>query len=98
MPTLNLELAAALSKRTRAEWLAAFKAAEVPAGPINDIPAVVEDPQVRGARHDSAGWAMAPSSGNRSTSPPIRKYPNSRRRGLANTPETVLAEYGYSQG
>ena len=33
-------------KRTRAEWLAIFDAADVPCGPINDIPTVVSDPQI----------------------------------------------------
>src|SRR5581483_11774710 len=36
----------ALAAATRAEWLAALDAAEVPAGPINDIPAAAQDPQV----------------------------------------------------
>jgi crotonobetainyl-CoA:carnitine CoA-transferase CaiB-like acyl-CoA transferase len=44
--TLEPELIAALAKRTRAEWQQAFEAADVPAGPINDISAVVNDHQV----------------------------------------------------
>ena len=43
---LEPPLISALSKCTRAEWLSIFDAVEVPAGPINDIPAMVKDAQV----------------------------------------------------
>ena len=39
-------LAARLARRKRAEWLAAFEAAKVPCGPINDLADVFKDPQV----------------------------------------------------
>jgi len=40
-------LAALLSTRDRADWLAALEAAGVPCGPINDLAQVFDDPQVR---------------------------------------------------
>ena len=46
-PALERELQAALSKRTRAEWLAAFSAGGKPAEPVNDIAAAAADPQIR---------------------------------------------------
>ena len=39
-------LATQLLKRTRADWLAAFEAAKVPCGPINNLADVFNDPQV----------------------------------------------------
>ena len=36
-----------LRTRTRDEWLAAFDAHDVPAGPINELPEVFADPQVQ---------------------------------------------------
>ncbi len=44
--TLAPRIAAVLRTRPVAEWLAAFAAAHVPAGPIQDIGAVFQDPQV----------------------------------------------------
>ncbi|MDE2147470.1 MAG: CoA transferase [Burkholderiales bacterium] len=40
-------LAERMRTRTRADWLAAFEAATVPCGPINDLAEVFADPQVR---------------------------------------------------
>ncbi|MDE2275093.1 MAG: CoA transferase [Burkholderiales bacterium] len=40
-------LAERMLTRTRAQWLAAFEAATVPCGPINDLADVFADPQVR---------------------------------------------------
>jgi crotonobetainyl-CoA:carnitine CoA-transferase CaiB-like acyl-CoA transferase len=93
---LEPQLAAALSKRTRAEWLAAFKAAEVPAGPINDIPAVVEDPQVqaRGMIGRLGDGAFVRQPVHFSTYPEIPEQPSPR---LGEHTETVLTEYGYSR-
>jgi CoA:oxalate CoA-transferase len=47
---LHDELERALASRTSAEWLAAFEAAGIPCGPLNDVAAVVHDPHVE-ARH-----------------------------------------------
>jgi crotonobetainyl-CoA:carnitine CoA-transferase CaiB-like acyl-CoA transferase len=43
---LEPELIKALVNRSRADWLSIFDAADVPCGPINDVPAVVKDPQI----------------------------------------------------
>jgi crotonobetainyl-CoA:carnitine CoA-transferase CaiB-like acyl-CoA transferase len=54
---LTAALAPALARRGRDEWLAAFAAAGVPAGPINDVADVFADPQViaRGLRIEREG-------------------------------------------
>jgi CoA:oxalate CoA-transferase len=44
---LTAELEAALSARGSQEWLALLGEAGVPSGPINDVAAVLADPQVR---------------------------------------------------
>jgi CoA:oxalate CoA-transferase len=44
---LAAELEAAFARRTSAEWLAALEAAGIPCGPLNDVAAVLADPQVR---------------------------------------------------
>jgi CoA:oxalate CoA-transferase len=44
---LEAELALAFAARGAAEWLAALEAAGVPCGPLNDVAAVLADPQVR---------------------------------------------------
>ena len=44
---LVAELEPAFARRTSAEWLAAFEAAGIPCGPLNDVAAVLADPQVR---------------------------------------------------
>ncbi|WP_374515832.1 CaiB/BaiF CoA transferase family protein [Niveibacterium sp.] len=67
--------------RTTAEWIAALEAAGVPCGPINTIPQVFEDPQVR---HRGMRMEMAhPSAGKVAlVGSPIRmsKTPPSYRR------------------
>ena len=47
---LREQIEAALGERTCARWLALLEAAAIPCGPINDIAAVLADPQV-GARN-----------------------------------------------
>jgi len=47
---LAAEIERRLSARDAADWLARFEAAGVPSGPLNDVAAVLADPQVR-ARH-----------------------------------------------
>jgi len=44
---LVAELEPAFATRPSAEWLAAFEAAGIPCGPLNDVGAVLADPQVR---------------------------------------------------
>ena len=44
---LTAELERAFAARASAEWLAAFEAAGIPCGPMNDVAAVLADPQVR---------------------------------------------------
>lgn len=44
---LSAEIEAALRERASADWLQRIEAAGVPCGPINDVAAVVADPQVR---------------------------------------------------
>ncbi len=58
---LAAELAAALAARSSEEWLAVLTDAGIPSGPINDVAAVLADPQVR-ARNmiiSAGGLALA---------------------------------------
>jgi crotonobetainyl-CoA:carnitine CoA-transferase CaiB-like acyl-CoA transferase len=88
-------LMSALSKCTRAEWLSIFDAAEVPAGPINDIPAMVEDPQVAARRMiRRMGECSFVSQPIRSSAYP--ELPEQPAPVLGEHTETVLAECGYS--
>ncbi len=54
-------LEAVLKRRTRADWLAALEAAKVPAGPINTLRDVFDDPQVQ-ARGMVDVWPQHPLS------------------------------------
>jgi len=59
---LGRELEAALASGTRDHWIAALQRAGVPCGPMNDVAAVVADPQVR-ARNmivEAGGTQAAP--------------------------------------
>jgi crotonobetainyl-CoA:carnitine CoA-transferase CaiB-like acyl-CoA transferase len=92
---LEPPIIAALSQRTRAEWLSIFDKAEVPAGPINDIPSMVRDPQVVARR-------MVCRLGDTSfVSQPIKfsTYPDTPEGSapqLGQHTDSVLAECGYS--
>jgi crotonobetainyl-CoA:carnitine CoA-transferase CaiB-like acyl-CoA transferase len=88
-------LIAALSGRTRTEWLAVLEKAEVPAGPINDIPTVVEDPQVvaRGMVRQVGEKAFAGQPIRLSTYPAMPERP---APALGEHTQAVLAELGYS--
>jgi CoA:oxalate CoA-transferase len=92
---LEPELLAALSTRTRAEWLSVLEAAEVPVGPINDIAAVAKDPQI-----DARGMIRRVGD-NAFVSQPIHfsTYPHPFERQppkLGEHTEALLAECGYS--
>jgi crotonobetainyl-CoA:carnitine CoA-transferase CaiB-like acyl-CoA transferase len=92
---LEPELIAALAKRTRAEWQRAFEAADVPAGPINDIPAVVNDPQVIARdmvrRFGEGGFVNQPIKFSTYPAMPEQLAPR-----LGDHTQAVLAECGYS--
>ena len=95
-PALERELQAALSKRTRAEWLSAFSAGGVPAGPVNDIAAAAADPQVQARnmiRHIGER-AFVKQPVRFSTYDDIPEQPPPR---LSEHTEAVLAECGYSK-
>jgi crotonobetainyl-CoA:carnitine CoA-transferase CaiB-like acyl-CoA transferase len=92
---LEAQLSRALTKRTRAEWLDLFEAAEVPAGPINDIPTALKDPHLaaRGMIHRLSEGAFV--------SQPIRfsgysELPDEPAPTLGEHTDAVLAACGYS--
>jgi CoA:oxalate CoA-transferase len=92
---LEPPLISALSKRTRAEWLSILEAAEVPAGPINDIPAMVRDAQVaaRGMIRRVGACAFVGQPIQFSGYPELPEEPAPM---LGEHTEAVLAECGYS--
>jgi len=93
---LEPELNAALAKRSRADWLVAFERGAVPAGPVNDIPAVVDDPQVqaRGMIRRLGEGAFVRQPVSFSTYPDMSELPPPL---LGEHTEAVLAECGYTQ-
>jgi len=99
-PELVAILSERLKARTSKEWLADLDAAGIPAGPINDIGAMVRDPQVlardmvldidhpRAGRTKALGLPVklsASPGGNRRPSPLFGQHTRE-----------VLAEAGYS--
>jgi crotonobetainyl-CoA:carnitine CoA-transferase CaiB-like acyl-CoA transferase len=97
---LNAEIAAALQGRGAEEWVAALTEAGVPAGPINDMRQVFDDPQVR--HLGLAEPVHSPVRGEiRLLSQPIRMSRSSARI-AAPAPEPgqhseeVLREAGYT--
>jgi crotonobetainyl-CoA:carnitine CoA-transferase CaiB-like acyl-CoA transferase len=62
LETLRPIIAQRLREKNRSEWVAALDAAGVPAGPINTVPEVFEDPQVKHrAMLTSLAHPLAPS-------------------------------------
>ncbi|MDQ6629069.1 MAG: CoA transferase [Pseudomonadota bacterium] len=96
--TLVPMLAALLKHRTRADWLAAFEAAKVPSGPINDLAEVFADPQVAARDmtvelpHPLAGPIRVVASPMKLSRTPVR-YRNAPPLLGADT-DAVLAELG----
>lgn len=92
---LEPELIEAMQKRSRADWLSIFEAADVPNGPINDIPTVVSDPQIR------ARGMIVPSGKGGFVNQPIHfsGYPDMQSKNppkLGADTESVLVECGFS--
>ena len=92
---LEPELVKALASRSRTEWLTILEAADVPCGPINDVPTVVQHPQV------VARGMIVPQERGGFVDQPIRfsgypSMPQERAPGLGAHTDAVLAECGFS--
>ena len=90
-------LAARFGERTTADWLAALDAADVPAGPINDIPAAFDSPWAAGATVEMDHPRLGPT---RQVAPPFAfsRTPASVRTApplLGEQTDEILAELGY---
>lgn len=85
----------AMRKKSRADWLAVLDAADVPNGPINDIPTVVNDPQIRARNmilpQGRGGFVNQPIRLSECGSVPSKAAPQ-----LGVDTEDVLREYGFS--
>ena len=91
---LEPELFAAMQRKTRGEWLSILEAADVPNGPINDIPTVVSDPQIL------ARGMIVPQGNGGFVNQPIRfsQYPEMASKTaplLGADTESVLLEHGF---
>ncbi len=94
-------LADRLRERPRASWLAAFDAAKVPCGPINDLADVFADPHVRArgmtlsVPHPlNPGLELVASPMKLSATPVTLRHPPPM---LGQHTEQVLAEFGLTQ-
>jgi crotonobetainyl-CoA:carnitine CoA-transferase CaiB-like acyl-CoA transferase len=92
---LEPQIVSALSERTRAEWLSIFDGAQVPAGPINDIPTMLQDPQVaaRGMIGSVGDGTFVKQPIKFSTYPDVPEPPPPA---LGEHTNAVLAECGYT--
>jgi CoA:oxalate CoA-transferase len=92
---LEPELIKALAKRTRAEWLAILDTADVPCGPINDIPTVVSDQQIL-----ARGMIVPEANGGYVNQPirfsPYAQMPQQSAPQLGADTLAVLAEHGFT--
>ena len=94
------ELRAVFATRNSADWLAALNAIRIPAGPINDIPTVLNDSHVRAremvqtAEHPALGPVdlLGPVAKLSETPATIRSAPPL----LGEQTDELLAELGYS--
>jgi crotonobetainyl-CoA:carnitine CoA-transferase CaiB-like acyl-CoA transferase len=92
-------LAARMAERTTAAWLAALEAAEIPAGPINDIPAAFASPEavVLGmtVEQEHPAWGVIRQAGipfELSATPAAIRTPPPT---LGQDTDAILAELGY---
>ena len=91
-----------LATRTRTEWIAAFDAAGVPAGPVHSIGEALEHPQTRARRmvvdvdHPQAGRTHALGCPIHFSATPTRV--DRAAPLLGQHTRDVLREYGYSKG
>jgi crotonobetainyl-CoA:carnitine CoA-transferase CaiB-like acyl-CoA transferase len=95
-------VAARMKTKPSAEWLAAFEAAGVPAGPVNRIGDMLEDPQVA-AREMVVEVEHAKAGRMKTLGLPLKfsATPGAVCRGaptLGQHTREVLADLGYSQG
>ena len=80
-------LAARFAERSTAEWLAALEAAEIPAGPINDIPAAFASPWAAGRTLEITHPALGPI---RQVAPPFALHGTPA---AIRTPPPLLGEH-----
>ena len=87
---LRPTLAERFLERTTADWLAALEAAEIPAGPINDVLAAFASPEAAAARHDRRAGASGAGASIRQVGVPfeLSATPASIR-----TPPPLLGEH-----
>jgi crotonobetainyl-CoA:carnitine CoA-transferase CaiB-like acyl-CoA transferase len=92
---LEAQLVPALMRRTRTEWLSTLEAADIPAGPINDISTMIKDEQVIAREMIShvGKYAFVNQPIQFSTYPKRQEEPAPL---LGEDTEAVLSEFGYS--